>query len=256
MEEGQESLGLKFGLKARTIDPRDLRFARYVAEPALPIPPKEFGHETNIGLWGMLANDRYGCCVFSGAAHEHMLWMTEGIKPFCGFSDESVLKAYSEVTGFDPKEPWTDMGTDLREALKYRRSTGVPDAEGTRHKLLAFLVLDQANFAHVAAALWLFGAVPIGIEVTDTAMEQFHAGLPWDPGGYDKTLGLHYVPLVAVRKGYLVCVTWGKLQAMTPRFLARRCDQAWAVLSDELLIEGRSPEGFDLEQLKKDLLAV
>ena len=86
-------------------------------------------------------------------------------------------------------------------------------------------------------------------------MDQFNAGKPWSVvPGPDPTEG-HYIPLVAFRT-YLECVTWGRIQQMTPQFFRTYCDEAWAILSPEMLKAGKSPEGFDLPQLRADLKAL
>ena len=56
------------------------------------------------------------------------------------FNNQSVLKDYSAVTGFNPNDPNTDQGTDMQVAASYRRKTGVLDAAGKRHKVIAYLV--------------------------------------------------------------------------------------------------------------------
>lgn len=248
---------MKLGKKPFVPDPRDLKFSKYrmrLVEPELPpVPEGPFGHEELVPAWGMLANDSVGCCVFAGAAHETMLWTREGQQP-ADFTDATVLADYSAVTGYDPSDPSTDAGTDVREALKYRRNVGILDAQGNRHKIGAFVGLDVGNVDHVLEALYLFGAVALGIQIPDTAMEEFKNGRPWDlPGGSIE--GGHYVPLVARREN-LVVVTWAKLQQMTAAFYAQFSDEAWGILSEEMLVGGRSPEGFDLEALKADLVAV
>jgi hypothetical protein len=43
---------------------------------------------------------------------------------------------------------------------------------------------------------------------------------------------------------------------MTVQFYAKYCDEAWAILSPEMLDAGKSPEGFDLIQLQSDLNAL
>jgi hypothetical protein len=68
-------------------------------------------------------------------------------------------------------------------------------------------------------------------------------------------VGGHYVPLVADR-GNLVCVTWGRLQQMTLQFYKGYCDEAWAILSLEMLKGGLSLEGFAMTQLQIDLSAL
>jgi hypothetical protein len=63
------------------------------------------------------------------------------------------------------------------------------------------------------------------------------------------------VPLVAKRANF-ECVTWGRTQPMTAQFYTKYCDEAWAILSLEMLKTGKSPEGFDLAQLQTDLNAL
>ena len=43
---------------------------------------------------------------------------------------------------------------------------------------------------------------------------------------------------------------------MTDQFYATYCDEAWVILSTEMLAAGKSPEGFDLKQLQADLKAL
>jgi hypothetical protein len=243
----------KTGKRPASYDRRDLTLARYLA---LPSRPDEFGHERSIGVFPMFANDVVGDCVFAGAAHEHQVWGTEGFSP-ADFSDASVLKSYSEVTGYVPGDESTDQGTDVRDAMKYRRATGLLDAAGNRHKLAAFLSLEPGNVDHLLDAAWLFGAVGVGIEFPNSAMDQFNAGQPWSVVPGASIEGGHYVPIVGYRRGMFVAVTWGKLQLITPRFFSRYCDEAWCMLCPEILDgSGHSPEGFDLLALQQDLNAL
>src|ERR1700744_2510814 len=64
---------------------------------ALPKAPPPFGHYKVVpSAWGMFANDKYGDCVWAGAAHEHMLWTSQvGCEAL--FTDENVLAGYSAV---------------------------------------------------------------------------------------------------------------------------------------------------------------
>jgi hypothetical protein len=61
---------------------------------------------------------------------------------------------------------------------------------------------------------------------------------------------------VAWRGGNLIVVTWGKTQIVTPQFLSTYVDEAWAVVSPEFLVAGKSPDGFDLPTLLEDLSAI
>jgi len=264
---------LKLGKQAATYDKRDLLFAQYRTAEALPAHPKHFGHENLVGAtaWQMLGNGPdnsvspgyggAGDCVFAGGDHETMLWTLEGGSP-AKFTGTNAIADYSAVTGYDPTAPLdadgnnpTDQGTNTRDALSYRQKTGLIDAAGQRHQIGAYVALELGNLDQLLEALYLFGAVGIGIRFPDSAMDQFNAGKPWSvvPGPMP-TEG-HYIPLVAYRS-HLECVTWGRIQQMTTQFYKTYCDEAWAILSPEMLNSGKSLDGFNLPQLEADLKAL
>lgn len=231
-------------------------FSLYADTAALPKPPKTFGHETLIGsnMWAMLGNDQYGDCVWAGAAHETMMWNKE-ISKDVPFTDKSVLSDYSAATGFDPSKPDSDQGTDMAVAASYRRKTGVVDAAGNRHKVAAYLAIKPGNLTELYQAMWLFGAVGVGIQFPSSAMDQFNKGKPWSVVSKSPIEGGHYIPLVAKRTR-LECVTWGQLQGMTTGFFTKYCDEAIVYLTSEDLINGKSPEMFDYAALQNDLNAL
>ena len=246
----------KTGKRQARHDKRTLRLSAYLDYAKLPPIPDEFGHENVVSDWGMLGNSAVGDCVWAGAAHETMLWTGAASGSPAWFTDQCVLSDYSAVTGFQQDYPTTDNGTCVLDALKYRVNTGILDANGNRHKLGAFVALEPGNFDHLLAAMFLFGAVGIGINFPSTAMEQFNNGQPWDIVPDMMNDGGHYIPLVA-KRGYLLnCVTWGKIQPMTNAFFSKQCDEAYAFLSPEYLAAGKSPEGFALADLQADLRAI
>lgn len=231
------------------------RLRDYLNKAALPKPPKTFGHETLIpSTWGMLGNDQYGDCVWAGAAHETMMWNAEAGRKVA-FNDRCVLSDYSAVTGFNPKKPSTDQGTDMVVAASYRRKTGIVDAAGKRHTVAAYLSITPGDLNEHLLAAWLFGAIGIGIEFPSSAMDQFNAGKPWDVVSRSKIEGGHYIPLVAQRTNMEV-VTWGKIQQMTTAFFKKYNDESVAYVSLEALKNNKSPEGFNAAQLEADLNAL
>jgi hypothetical protein len=247
---------MKLGKKPARQDAVTFKLANYIDTTVLPTPPDSFGHEQVIAAkaWGMLGNDDYGDCVWAGAAHETMLWNTERDKTI-SFDETHVLSDYSKVTGFDPKDPHTDQGTDMQAAASYRRKTGVVDGAGKRHKVAAYLAITPGDVQQHLIALYVFGVVGIGINFPGSAMDQFNAGQPWHVVAGAKIEGGHYIPLVAKRDN-LDVITWGQIQEMTPAFLEKYNDESIAYISREMLTSGRSPEGFDLTQLKADLAAL
>lgn len=204
--------------------------------------------------WGMLGNDNYGNCVWAGAAHETLLWNDEA-RITIPFTDAAVLSDYSAVTGFNPNDPNTDQGTDMEAAAKYRRQVGIIDGTKHRHVVAAYLDIPKGNVDLLKQAVYLFGAVGIGIEFPQSAMDQFNAGKPWSV--VKSTIeGGHYVPVVGYNKTYLYVVTWGKVQKMTWAFFKKYNDESIVYLSQEMLTNGQSTNKLNVAQLQADLAAL
>ena len=233
-----------------------LKFGAFFNAEKLPVPPLKFGHFSAISQWGGFANDRYSDCVFAGAAHETMVYLSEAGES-AAFNDQSVLADYSAVTGFDTKDPATDQGTDLQEAASYRQKIGILDASGARHKIDAYVALNPGDLDQLALAAYLFGAVGIGISMPSSAEDQFDEGVPWSVIEGDRIEGGHYIPVIGRNSsGNFLIITWGRLHAATPEFIAKYMDEGLAYLSLEILKDNKSPEGIDLEQLQRDLAAI
>lgn len=232
-----------------------LKFGAFANAEALPTPPIRFGHERIGRDWGMLANDKHSCCVLSGAAHEHMVWTHTGRGRDGAadiFRDENVLADYAAVAGFDPSRPETDQGTDMAQAAEYRRTVGIVDANGVRHKIDAYTAIRTNSSSDLALATWLTGATGVGLRLPERAMDAFDAERPWDVEAGDAPGDGHYVPCIGRNsRGNFVVVTWGRLQAMTPGFYEAFCDEAVAYISFETLrAQTRTtPEGFDIDAL-------
>lgn len=257
---------MMLGLK----DPRPgaipLRFSTYCDFSKLPTPPETFGHMSKINYWGMLANDKYGCCAWSGA--EHMTMMSAklggGSAPF---NDAATVTNYAK-TGFQllqPNgQPWpidpstglpdnpTDQGTDLGALAKIWLQDGIIDALGRSHKAAVIVDLNPGDLREIWLAQYLFGSVGLGYALPDTAQDQTQRGLPWDvvPGATIE--GGHFVPSFSRYRGQNIGVTWGQAQVITPRFIQTYNNQGLVVFSRESLRKGRSLEGFDDATLLDD----
>jgi hypothetical protein len=251
---------LKLGKQPAAPRPTDFKFADFAAGVTLPPAPSRFGHGNAYPDWNMFGNDQYGDCVWAGAAHEHMLFNKVVHHVDVAFDDACVLGDYAAVTGFDPSDPSTDNGTSVHDALSYRRKTGIVDANGVRHKIGAYVALDPKNWEHLEQAAYIFGAVGIGFEFPETAMDQFHAGEPWDyvPGSPPPKDG-HYVPVVGSlhAQDRATAITWGKRQVFTVAFYEQYNDEAWVYITpEELHGDGTGLHGFDTEKLNSYLAAL
>jgi len=246
----------RFGKKPARPDAVKLKFAKYADRAALlPRIPPEFGYEDKLPAdSGILGNDQWGDCVFAGADHETILWNAIADASVT-FDNAAALADYSAVTGFNPADPSTDQGTDMQAAASYRRKTGIVDAAGSRHHIGAYVSLTPGDLEEHKAAAYLFGAVGLGLTISDAQIDQFDAGQPWD-GPLGPNAGGHYVPLIGFRGGYFLVVTWGKVQRVSAAFFTANNDESCAYLSLEMLKAGKSPIGLDLAALQADLAAV
>lgn len=250
-------MNLKLGKLPPVEDKRDLKFSDYLVSTLKPAPVG-YGHASLVkNDWGMLGNDYYGDCTCAGAAHRAMVWNAAGGRQI-SFKTQDVLGVYSAVTGFDPNDPSTDQGAMIRDVLKYCRNTGMKDANGVVHKIGAYVSIDAKDFKQLLQALYLFEVVEIGFEVPAFAMDQFNDGDPWVLENHNTQIeGGHDVPIVGRPNAEgLQVVTWGQIQKMGKGFYEKYNDEAWAIISPEMLNNGISLEGFNLQQLTEDLAKI
>ena len=234
--------------------PATFKLARYVdverIAAKLPTVPRNFGHEAGVPFQ-IFGNDAIGDCVCAGAGNETLLTCKAGSHPVA-MVEANVIRMYSDITGYTPSDPNSDQGTDMVAAAKYRQKHGLVDSEGVVHRIGAYLAITPGDLTEHLVAMYLFGAVGLGITVTQRTMKQFEQGLYWSMAGQkgSPAEGGHYIPAVARRGIHIDVVTWAKLQPVTDAFLKTFEDEALAYVMPEMLdATGHTPEGFDLDTL-------
>src|SRR5689334_13862246 len=115
-------------------------------------------------------------------------------------TDADVLAAYERVSGYNPNDPSTDQGAVLQDVYSDWRKTGVGG-----HKIQVFAQVDVKNHDEVKTAVDQFGAVGLGITVTQGMMDDFQAGQAWRAAD-GETLGGHAVPIVGYDASYVYLV--------------------------------------------------
>ena len=212
------------------------------------------------GGWMMLANDAVGDCTIADCGHQEML-RTANVGDITIPTTSQVLALYSAITGYNPKDPSTDQGADELTVIQYLTATGWL---GNR-KLDGSANLDPTQLDQLKWAVCLFGASRLGLNFPDSAMNQFNAGDAWDYVAGAQLAGGHDVPIVKYDgDGTIWIVTWGKLQPVTPAFMAAKFDdgmpyveEAHAELAfDWINAAGTAPSGFDLKALVEELNSV
>jgi hypothetical protein len=254
---------LKRGKAPATYDKRDLKFRDFVVPERLPTPPSRFGFGAVLSDWGMLGNGPddsvqqgflgAGDCVFAGADHETMLWSAAARHPVT-FSGANAIADYSALTGYVIGDDATDNGTNVRDALGYRRSTGVVDAAGARHVIGAYVSLEPGNWEELIQAAYVLLVVGIGIQFPDSAMDQFDRGEIWSVVPGARIEGGHYVSVTGRRAADDIgLISWGRRQGMTRSFYTTYCDEAWGIISVDELDNGKNVRGLDYAALEAAL---
>ena len=243
----------KFGKKPARKDGVKFKFGSYFTKNELPTPPKVFGPWRVFNDIHMYDNDKMGNCVFAGAANETEAFFY-AVSREVEFTTENVVSDYTAVTGYNP-EIGFDPGTDMSDACEYRRTMGIVDDKGARHKIDAYVRLDTGDFTDLKIAMYLFGAVGIGLLMPENAQEDFHQKKKWDVRDTNKDIaGGHYVSGCGIDdNGDIVIMTWGGYQRMTEAFYRKYNDETACYFSVERTVNKVSPEGFHAEKLIADL---
>lgn len=244
----------KLGKAPAVHDPRTLRLADYTA--AVSRPPREVHRSHREYQWPMFANDRLGDCTCAAAAHMIEGWALETSRAPAAIKDDQVIAAYSAVSGYDPLSGANDGGAVMLDVLRYWRTSGIAG-----DRISAYVTVDQHNALHVKQAIYLFDSLYIGVALPISAQGQ--TGGVWDVpvggpvgNGAPGSWGGHAIPVVSYDSQRLAVITWGAVQVMTWRFFGTYCDEAYAVLSNDMLMGGKSPQGLNVGQLNADLAAL
>ena len=240
----------RFGKARARADKRTLKFSKYVT-PEMPVPPasytaldrvaKAFGTSDVSKIFPMDGNDRYGDCVFAGAAHM--------VTNFAGLVGEKNVPCEKQVVSAYLK--WTggvDEGTVMIDMIKEWVKSGF-----FGEKIDAFVSLHRADHLDVKRAIFYFGGVYLGFEVQDACLSDFENGTPWTPGPTDGSG--HCVAILGYDDKYLYILTWGGIIRATWDWWDRMVDEAYVLLS----IKAKNPKfdpGFNYAQLEKDLQAI
>jgi hypothetical protein len=243
---------MKLGRNARTHDPK-IKHMRAIYGKPLPIAPTSIDWTHNITNFGVMLNDRLGCCTCAAVYHARQIWtanvLTEQTEP-----DNCVLQLYEEATGYNPADPNTDQGGVEQYVLKYLLNTGFPLRDGTRDKILGFMEINHRDINDVKLTIAEFGVAYIGFDVPNSL---FAAGDPpplWtvsqDPN-LAATHGGHAIVLVAYDDEGPTCISWGSKYKMTWEFFMKYTDEVYAIVDSSWIANtGRTPLNIDLNELE------
>jgi hypothetical protein len=240
----------KCGKLPPKIDPRTLKLSDYMSS-RLPVLPTAF----QWSRWcpdelGMMGNDRLGNCVAAAAGHAIQSWTGNAHRPenAVTVSDDDVIAMYSAISGYVPGQPETDRGAYMITGCNHLRHTGLGG-----HRILAYVEVQRHHLTMIKMSIWLFGGLYFGA----TLFESIRGADVWDaPSPGEDVLGGHAMFATDCDTEGLSVITWGRHQRVTWSWWQKCVDEAYALLSSEMLAGGRSPPGFDLKRCNDDLQKV
>lgn len=216
---------------------------------AAPTPPQSVDWYTRVEQFPMYLNDELGDCTEAMVGHAIQSTSTYGDGATVTITDDDVLTAYERVSGYRPGHPATDQGAVLQDVFNDWRKIGVGG-----HKALAFGEVRVTSRDQIKTAINVFGAVGLGLVVTQQMMDDFNAGNGWSRAGGEQ-LGGHAVVAVGYTPDGVYVVTWGEVILMTWQVFGRVVDEAWAPILPEWVNDTSnvSPLGDALYALGEDL---
>jgi hypothetical protein len=229
---------------------RRLWLQKYLTAQLPPIPATV--DYTQIGeSWGMLGNDTVGDCTCAAAGHAEQIGVAYGEKQPAAVTVTEVLAAYSAITGYVPGEASTDRGANMLDVLKYWQKTGIAG-----QKCGPYVAFDPAKQDHWQVAVYLFGFAYIGVTLPDSVVSALPNVVDWTDttAAANQSNGHCVITPAYVTADGVTIVTWGQTIKASWAFLAKYCDEAYAVL---LPSWGQGdPPGLDMATLQADLAVV
>jgi hypothetical protein len=242
-------MNLKLGRKEPTTKPSLLFKDIWKATPSHPVA---MDYLDDIGNWKMLGNDKYGDCVAVAWANSRKFVssLLGGKEVYPTLDD--VLKLYKTQ---NPNFPNEDNGMVVQEMLDYIRKNGDP----LGNKPIAFAEVDTSDLEEVKAALYIFGSLILGMDVTYANMDDFDTGGVWKYYRTSPIAGGHAV----LAGGYfgetardIEFVTWAEETCMTDACWNHQVNnysgEAWVVIWPENLGTKQFVNGIDIKTLAEN----
>lgn len=206
---------------------------------------------TKVSQWTQMLSPQLQTCAVAAAGHLIQTWTSE-LGSEVLLSDNVILAAYSQLSGYDPQTGAGDNGVYLPALINYWASTGIGG-----HVIDQYLALESGNQAHIQVAVFAFGGCIVELELPASAKSQDVWSVPAQGAigiGARRSWCAHVVSIIGYDQLYLTSVTCGQIKRMTWNFLMTYWGSAYAVFSqsDFVTRAGTAPNGLNLSQLQDD----
>jgi hypothetical protein len=225
--------------------PAVLKDLALYATGVLPRPPAKVAMP-NIDL-PMDGNDKYGDCTMAGIDHvvrvcEHQFG---GDIPLP--TEAKIVAKYLELSP-------NDEGLNESELLARWLKPGVGLNLGYGQPV-AYVPVPPKDAFQVMQSIAFYGTCYFGGMVGQPQQEQFSSGEPWKWVDGQEEDGHCWVG-VGYDEGGVYSATWGGIAYQPWGFLAHSLDEAWCILTHQLVEVKADTLGIDIATLKADLARV
>jgi len=220
--------------------------SQYLNGPLMKAP-RSFDYSNRVPEYPMALNDTYGDCTIAGVIHMLQLAYSEIGETFEYPGDEAVKEQYFKLSG------GADTGLVELSVLKTWMSEGLFNT-----KISAFAPVNIKNRAEMAAAIYLFGSVYLGVEMPRDAETQFENHEPWHlTFGDEEPVGGHCVIGTGINRFGIDIITWGATESMTWGWWEKYGSEAWVVIPEIFVEADHGPVwNVNVAALQSDLKAL
>jgi hypothetical protein len=207
-------------------------------------PPASIDWLAPVLSWPMFRNDELGDCVEAGKGHFVEL-VSASASTEANITDADITTAYERNGGYIPGDPATDGGEVIQDSLNDMTKNGLAG-----HKILAFAQIKHSDPAQVKAAIAAFGGLVLGVNLPQSAEDQFNAGQPWTVVPGSPNLGGHCIITGKYDTSFYSAVTWAAVVQIEQPWWAAYVVEAWIIITQDWIEKnGQTPAGQALADL-------
>lgn len=237
--------GRVLGRLPAKIPPALRTFKDYATSP-LPTPPVTF--PAPAGAWNMDGNDEWGDCVCAAAGNSIAAADVEVAEADQVPTAAQAVAEYQKLTGAQTPGDANDTGLVISDVLKLWATA--PGLFGD-NVIAGYAPVAISGLDEIKQGIAAYGAVNAGVNLPQSAEDQFNAGQPWTYVG-DEPIGGHDIVFVGYDTSNLTAVTWGATVQVTPEWVAHYLEEAWVTIPQAFVHAGKGPE-VNLAELQADI---
>ena len=231
---------MKFGKNKARIDIRTVKFKDLLILENLPSLPVSYDVDANtlntVIPESIYGNDNHGDCVIAARANHTMRMEYYQQKIDLPITTQDCLNEYWNEEGcigcIRASNRCPDNGLDMLTSMNEWRQKGWTVSDKHLYNIYAFASIDKSNYKELEYAVLLLYGAQMGIQVPQSAINQFNNNQIWDYVGDMNIVGGHAIYIVGYNDIGPVCVTWGKKQQMTWKFYDIYCDEIYCLVDN------------------------